>query len=97
MVTGSWPVGEIDHRDRVRTNNRWYNLRDVTPSGNAFNRKPVSKTGFKFIYIKDKGKPYMVTVSQGRGNSTYLGTYNTIEEAVEVRDIFCEEAGIGVL
>jgi hypothetical protein len=33
-----WPEGYIDHRDRDRTNNRWHNLRDVSPSANNINR-----------------------------------------------------------
>lgn len=36
-VTGSWPVHTIDHRNGVRRDNRWTNLRDVTHTGNMRN------------------------------------------------------------
>ena len=29
MMTGQWPKGEIDHKNRIRWDNRWRNLRDV--------------------------------------------------------------------
>ncbi|KKP81585.1 MAG: HNH endonuclease [candidate division WS6 bacterium GW2011_GWD1_35_594] len=41
-VTGEWPSGQVDHRDRVRTNNKWRNLRDVEPVVNANNRGKFS-------------------------------------------------------
>ena len=38
-VTGDWPIGEVDHRDLDRDNNRWINLRDASRSQNQGNRK----------------------------------------------------------
>jgi hypothetical protein len=40
-VTGSWPDGVIDHRNGVRTDNRWSNLRDVSVAVNAQHRVGV--------------------------------------------------------
>lgn len=37
-MKGYWPEYEIDHKDRIRNNNKWDNLRHVTPSCNAKNR-----------------------------------------------------------
>jgi len=37
MVKGRWPKKEIDHRDTVRNNNRWRNLRLATHSQNRQN------------------------------------------------------------
>lgn len=41
-MTGAWPKGKLDHRDRVRNNNVWGNLRPATNSQNGINstRKP---------------------------------------------------------
>lgn len=36
-MTGAWPSGVVDHRDRARANNRWQNLRDVTVGVNNEN------------------------------------------------------------
>lgn len=40
IVTGEWPVHVIDHINRVRGDNRWENLRDVTAQENARNHRP---------------------------------------------------------
>lgn len=39
IVYGRWPVGEIDHRDGVRTNNRIANLREADRGQNCSNRR----------------------------------------------------------
>lgn len=47
-MTGGWPQHEVDHRDAIRSNNRWGNLRDVTPKVNQQNLRKAqknSKTG----------------------------------------------------
>jgi hypothetical protein len=35
MVTGVWPLGQIDHIDGNKRNNKPSNLRDVTPAQNT--------------------------------------------------------------
>lgn len=48
-MTGEVPQGEVDHRNGVKADNRWANLRDVTKSVNQQNqRKPRgdSSTGY---------------------------------------------------
>jgi hypothetical protein len=36
-MTGEWPASEIDHADRVRTHNKWSNLRLATGGQNQHN------------------------------------------------------------
>ena len=36
-ITGSWPSDEIDHRNGIRSDNRWINLRAATRSENGQN------------------------------------------------------------
>lgn len=38
-MTGAWPVGEIDHINGARRDNRWSNLRDVPREVNNQNRR----------------------------------------------------------
>jgi hypothetical protein len=51
-MTGAWPVGEIDHRNTVRSDNRWENLRLASEQQNQANSsKPRDNTsGFKGVY-----------------------------------------------
>lgn len=38
IMTGKDPVGEIDHINRIRHDDRWSNLRDISSSDNCRNR-----------------------------------------------------------
>lgn len=40
--TGAWPAGDLDHKNRRRTDNRFANLRVATLSQNGFNRQSSS-------------------------------------------------------
>ena len=58
-MTGSWPSRKIDHKNRVRTDNRWCNLRIADDNQNAANttRCGKSKTGVRGVCIcKNTGK-----------------------------------------
>ena len=48
-MTGEWPVNEVDHRDTIRSNDKWLNLRLANRSENQSNiRKHSDNTsGFK--------------------------------------------------
>lgn len=73
----------VDHINHDRLDNRKQNLRVCTMQENMFNKKPGinNTTGFKgIIKINDK---YRVTINCN-GKSYNLGTFNTIEEALEV-------------
>lgn len=37
-MTGTFPAGDIDHKDLCRSNNRWENLREATKITNGANR-----------------------------------------------------------
>ena len=50
-VTGVWPVGDIDHKNRKPADNRWVNLRDVSHSLNGHNTalRKHNTSGFKGV------------------------------------------------
>lgn len=57
LVTGKWPV-ETDHRDTVRNNNRWKNIRDAkTRAKNRANSNvgKNNKLGIKGVRLQQKG------------------------------------------
>lgn len=80
-MTGEWPKQILDHRNRVKTDNRWENLRETTNSGNQQNRiRPAStnKTGF-FGAIKH-GRSYQSKIIVD-GQRIYLGSFQNAEAA----------------
>jgi hypothetical protein len=81
LVTGEWPTYEIDHIDGQRANNAWHNLRDVPHLLNQQNRRkafannPTGRLGVSKI-----GKRFLAQI-QISGRSTYIGTFDTADEA----------------
>lgn len=86
MVTGKKPVGLIDHRNGVRDDNRWDNLRDASATVNSENRHQVrrdSKTGLMGVqYHKAKGR-FTARITK-HGKTTVLGYFREAEEASNV-------------
>ena len=83
-MTGKWPINQIDHKNRVRNDNRWVNLREVTSKENNRNRTSITTTkctGVNFIKSKNK---YRAAIKID-GKSIYLGFFNNIEDAIKAR------------
>lgn len=81
-VHGEWPMGQIDHINGNRTDNRICNLRDVSASINQLNRHVPMKnetTGFAGVYVRRNGRFGARIRLHGRLH--YLGVYDTPEEA----------------
>ncbi len=83
MVTGSWPLSEIDHINLVRHDNRWSNLREATTVQNGWNkRRRVSKFGLPPGVARNRSKFSAKLWSDGKWKC--LGTFETPSEAGEV-------------
>jgi hypothetical protein len=89
LATGVNPGNlQIDHINRIRSDNRPENLRLATNYQNAQNRldSPRGGTGELCVtFARSKLKPYRVQV-KGR----YLGVYATLAEARKARDTYLE-------
>lgn len=79
-MTGGWSEKDVDHRDTVRSNNRWANLRGATrqqTTQNARMRNPRSQ--LKGAYGGKRGRWYSRIGKDGK--MINLGSYRTKEEA----------------
>lgn len=81
-MTGEWPQNDVDHRDRVRANNAWSNLREATRAQNLANASKHKNGAMPFKGIQRNGKGWQATIMV-RGVRKCLGTYATPEKAAE--------------
>jgi len=88
IENGTIPDGlEIDHINRVRSDNSFSNLRLVTRSQNGFNKK-ISKSntsGFTGVRWSKNEKKWKAQI-RVNGKSRHLGYYNSIHDAKAAYD-----------
>lgn len=80
-VTGEWPVDQVEHRNGIRSDNRWDNLRAATNAENGQNRQGA--------HVNNKSGMLGVSPSRGLwratinvdGKQKYLGRFSTPEDA----------------
>lgn len=84
-LNGPIPKGyEIDHIDQNISNNSISNLRLCTHSENLRNRRKYGKTSkLKGVYFCKRRKKFIAQMRYN-GATTYLGQFNTEQEAHEV-------------
>ena len=90
MTRGAWPVEEIDHVNGDPADNRPENLRAADRQTNNKNRAVANNTATGEIGItltSSSGKPRV------RLAGKYLGVFDTLEEAIRVRDEKLAELG----
>jgi hypothetical protein len=74
---GTWPKGEIDHVNGIKTDNRINNLRDVTHTENMNNTKGHRNKTFKYYRVRNNS--YQVRYTQNL--ITYSKYFKTEMEA----------------
>jgi hypothetical protein len=85
-MTGAFPKAQIDHKNQVRSDNRFENLREADNAQNNQRSKARadSKTGVLGVsWHKRAGK--FVAQIRHRGQSRYLGLYDSMDAAVAAR------------
>jgi hypothetical protein len=85
-MTGEWPAEQIDHRDTVRTNNAWANLRAATSSQNKMNsrRRRDNSSGVKGVMF-DKSRGMWRAEIEHRGRRLHLGRFSSKSDAAKAR------------
>lgn len=80
-VTGAWPVQTVDHKNRVRTDNRWSNLRDVSCAAQQLNaHTPKGKNPYRGV-TRSRRPPAWKAQIKVAGKSKHLGYFARAEEA----------------
>jgi hypothetical protein len=85
-VEGVFPSQQVDHKDRIRSNNMYINLRSATPRENNFNRSTFRDLPVGIYLVKRKGRAgmwYRTSIQvYGKQYSSY---FRELEKAIEWR------------
>lgn len=77
-VYGGLPLSDVDHINRIRTDNRIANLRLVTPRENQSNGLRARGSGVGATKVGNRWKSYIHIDGKGR----YLGSFPIREDAI---------------
>ncbi len=90
IAHGRWPEPCADHVNGIRDDNRLMNLREATKLQNAHNKGPMpnNRLGIKGVHRSLKR---FTAHAQHNGKRVDLGTYDTLEEAVDARRAFASK------
>src|SRR5258708_14177168 len=87
-MTGKWPEAEMDHKNLVRDDDRWENLREATRSENCMNRGTSSvKNTIGFRGVRKVSKTRFAAVIGIGQNEHYVGSFLTAELAALAYDV----------
>lgn len=81
-VRGRWPKGDIDHREMVKNDNRFSELRAATRAQNMQNSlaKSNNKSGFKGVSWSKHANKWRATI-QINGKWKFLGYFDSAQAA----------------
>lgn len=86
-VYGSFPDGEIDHINGIRTDNRLCNLRSVTKNENLVNKRKYSNSssGITGVCWHKQHRKWVSTICIN-GKRKHLGLFKNIDDAKIARE-----------
>lgn len=85
-VTGEMPPEDVDHKSRIRLENRFSNLRNATRQQNTSNRSLTRKNTSGVVGVHyDKNRNKWAARIKVNGRAINLGRFDDFEQAVKVR------------
>ena len=84
--TGSIPE-EVDHKNNIKHDNSFLNLRTATRTANNANKKTYknNKSGFKGVYWSKAARKWVSQITINK-KSTYLGLFENAKDAAKAYD-----------
>lgn len=81
-MTGSFPSKHVDHKNRVRSDNRWENLRLASAYQNCCNSSITSKntSGVKGVHWNKQKNKWAVQITV-KGKKLFIGAFEDLEFA----------------
>lgn len=87
MMTGSWPDHEIDHGNRIRSDNRWCNLRAATSAENKRNGsgRHGRTSQYRGVSLNTARKKWVANISCNY-KLIYIGSFDNEIDAARAYD-----------
>ncbi|OAN76734.1 hypothetical protein A8B82_15175 [Sulfitobacter sp. EhC04] len=70
----------VDHKNRIKSDNRWKNLRPISSSGNALNSEYSAPNATGFAGVQKSRNKFRADIKLA-GKKINLGTFDTAEKA----------------
>ena len=85
-VYGEWPKDQLDHTNRIRTDNRISNLREVTNKQNGQNasKRRDNTSGHPGVCWHKRDSKWRATIKHNQ-KKIHLGYFENLEDAVAAR------------
>lgn len=85
LMTGKWPTQEVDHKNKIKDDNSWNNLRLATNTQQAQNTyiRKDNTSGFRGVCFDKQKKKWLARIYINK-QVTYLGHFRSKEKANEV-------------
>jgi hypothetical protein len=84
-VIGCWPEAEVDHRNHIRTDNRWRNLRAATKKQNHENELTrANSSGVKGVHWDAEHRKWRACIRHNK-RLINLGRFGSLATAARVR------------
>jgi hypothetical protein len=81
-MTGEWPSEDVDHKNRIKSDDKWTNLRLSTKSQSVANRNMMKNNTSGFPGVTKKKNRWVARVQQ-HGIMYQIGSFLTPETAFE--------------
>lgn len=80
LHTGKWPEKLVDHRNGVKDDNRWSNLREASQTVNMQNLRKAPGSKKLPLGVRSRGDKFTSQIRVD-GETVHLGTFDTEHEA----------------
>ena len=93
-MTEEWPLADIDHKNGVRSDNRWENIAPVTKSENSRNQKmhSTNTSGYCGVCWDKAAKKYVTNIHNDAGKRI-AKRFKTKSEAIAQRQAWEKQFG----
>lgn len=86
-MLGRWPVGQVDHINGVRDDNRWLNLREATNQQNQWNSSSAKGSSSRYVGVAwDAKSGKWAAYICPENKKVHLGYFDCELEAAKARD-----------